>query len=67
VRDRLGDALQKGGVTPEVLILLARASGRAELDPGRTLQQAMMTAMEAQAAPIAAALTAVTSPIISPS
>ena len=58
VRDRLGDALQNGGVTPEVLMLLARAFGRAELDPGRILQQAMMTAMEAQAAPIAAALTA---------
>ena len=57
VRDRLGDALQKGGVTPEVLMLLARAFARAELDPGRILQQAMMTAMEAQSAPIAAALT----------
>jgi hypothetical protein len=58
VRDRLGDALQKGGVTPEVLMLLAHAFGRAELDPGRMLQQAMMTAMEARSPPIAAALTA---------
>src|SRR5215472_11400850 len=58
VRDRLGDALQKGGVTPDVLMLLARAFGRAELDPGRILQHAMMTAMEAQSAPVAAALTA---------
>ena len=57
VRDRLGNALRKGGVTPEVLMLLARAFGRAELDPGRILQQAMMTAMEAQSAPVAAALT----------
>ena len=58
VRNRLGDALQKGGVTPEVLMLLARAFARAELDPGRILQQAMMTAMEAQSRPVAAAMTA---------
>src|SRR6516164_8331711 len=58
VRNRLGDALQKGGVTPEVLMLMARAFARAELDPGRILQQAMMTAMEAQSRPVAAAMTA---------
>ncbi len=48
VRNRLDDALQKGGVVPEVLMLVARAFARAELDPGRTLQEAMMSAMEAQ-------------------
>jgi hypothetical protein len=58
VRDRLGDALQKGGVTPEVLMLLARAFARAELNPGRILQQAMMTAMEARSTSVAAAMTA---------
>jgi hypothetical protein len=48
VRKRLDDALQKGGVAPEVLMLMARAFARAELDPGRALQEAMMSAMEAQ-------------------
>jgi hypothetical protein len=57
VRHRLDDALQKGGVAPEVLMLMARAFARAELDPGRTLQQAMMTAMEAQSPSMPAALT----------
>jgi hypothetical protein len=57
VRHRLDDALQKGGIAPEVLMLMARAFARAELDPGRTLQQAMMTAMEAQSPSMPAALT----------
>ena len=57
VRHRLDDALQKGGIVPEVLMLMARAFARAELDPGRTLQQAMMTAMEAQSPSMPAALT----------
>lgn len=38
-------------------MLLARAFARAELDPRRILQQAMMHAMEAQSPPIAAVLT----------
>ena len=57
VRDRLDDAVRKGGIAPEVLMLMARAFARAELDPGRTLQQAMMTAMEAQSPSVASALT----------
>jgi hypothetical protein len=57
VRHRLDDALQKGDVAPEVLMLMARAFARAELDPGRTLQQAMMTAMKAQSPSVPAALT----------
>jgi hypothetical protein len=57
VRHRLDDALQKGDVAPEVLMLIARAFARAELDPGRTLQQAMMTAMETQSPSMSAALT----------
>jgi hypothetical protein len=48
VRHRLDDAVQKGGIAPEVLMLIARAFARAELDPGRALQQAMMTAIKAQ-------------------
>ena len=46
VRSRLDDALQKGGVAPEVLMLVARAFARAELDPGQSLQEAVMSAME---------------------
>jgi hypothetical protein len=56
VRHRLDDAVQGGGIAPEVLMLIARAFAQAELDPGRTLQQAMMTAMEEQS-PIPAAPT----------
>jgi hypothetical protein len=56
-RNRLNDALQKGGVAPEVLMLVARAFARAELNPGRTLQEAMMSAMEAQSPSLPAALT----------
>jgi hypothetical protein len=57
VRHRLDDAVQKGGIAPEVLMLMARTFARAELDPGCTLQQAMMTEMEAQSPPMLAALT----------
>ena len=57
VRRRLDDAVQKGGIVPEALMLMARAFARAELDPGRTLQQAMMTAMEAQSPSMPAAPT----------
>jgi hypothetical protein len=57
VRHRLDDAGQKGDIALEVLMLMARAFARAELDPGRTLQQAMMTAMEAQPPSMPAALT----------
>jgi len=57
VRRRLDDAVQKGGIAPEALMLMARAFARAELDPGRTLQQAMMTAMEAQSPSMPAAPT----------
>ena len=57
LRHLLDDALKKGGVAPKVLMLMARTFARAELDPGRTLQQAMMTAMEAQSPSIPAALT----------
>jgi len=56
VRRRLDDAVQKGGIAPEALMLMARAFARAELDPGRTLQ-AMMTAMEVQPPSMPAALT----------
>ena len=41
VRRRLDEAVQKGGIAPEVLMLMARAFARAELDPGRTLQHAL--------------------------
>ncbi len=57
VRHKLDDAVRKGGIAPEVLMLMARAFARAELDPGRTLQQAMMTAMEAQSPSVSSALT----------
>jgi hypothetical protein len=52
----IADALQKGSVAPDVLMLVARAFARAELDPGRPLQEAMMSAMEAQAPSMPAAL-----------
>jgi hypothetical protein len=57
VRHRLDDAVQKGDIPPEVLMLMARAFARSELDPGRTLQQAIMTAMEAQSPSVSSALT----------
>jgi hypothetical protein len=48
VRNRVDQALARAEVAPGVLILLARAFARAELDPGRSVQQAMVNAMEAQ-------------------
>jgi hypothetical protein len=57
MRHRLDDAVQKGGIAPEVLMVMAGAFARAELDPGRTLQQAMMTAIEAHSPSMPAALT----------
>jgi len=56
VRRGLDYALAKDGIAPEVLMLVARAFARAELDPGRALQEAMMSAMEAQSASMPAAL-----------
>jgi hypothetical protein len=56
VHKDIADALQKGSVAPEVLMLVARAFAGAELDPGRPLQEAMMSAMEAQAPSMPAAL-----------
>ena len=57
VRHRLDDAVKKGDIAPEVLMMIARAFARAELDPERTLQQAMMTAMETRCPSIPTALT----------
>src|SRR5260370_39958025 len=48
VRNRVDHALGQGDFAPEVLMLLARAFARAELDPGRSLQEAMVSTMEAQ-------------------
>ena len=55
VRRELDYALAKDGIAPEVLMLVARAFARAELDPGRALQEAMMSAMDAQSASMPAA------------
>src|SRR5499427_10612076 len=56
VRRELDYALAKDGIAPEVLMLVARAFARAELDPGQALQEALMSAMEAQSASMLAAL-----------
>src|ERR1700730_14147820 len=48
VHNRVDHALGQGDFAPEVLMLLARAFARAELDPGRSLQEAMVSAMEAR-------------------
>src|SRR5260370_39183625 len=48
VRSRVDHALGQGDFAPELLMLLARAFARAELDPGRSLQEAMVSTMEAQ-------------------
>src|SRR5690242_18877398 len=48
VHNRVDHALGQGDFTPDVLMLLARAFARAELDPGRSLQEAMVSAMEAR-------------------
>jgi hypothetical protein len=52
----LADNLRKSSIAPDVLMLVARAFARAELDPGRPLQEAMMSAMEAQAPSMPGAL-----------
>src|ERR1700730_9479630 len=56
VHKEVADNLQKGSIAPDVLMLVARAFARAELDLGRPLQEAMMSAMEAQAPSMPAAL-----------
>jgi len=48
VHNRVDHALGQGDFAPEMLMLLARAFARAELDPGRSLQEAMLSAMEAR-------------------
>jgi hypothetical protein len=48
VHKEVADNLRKSSIAPDVLVLVARAFARAELDPGRPLQEAMMSAMEAQ-------------------
>jgi hypothetical protein len=48
VHNRVDHALGQHGFAPELLMLLARAFARAELDPGRSLQEAMVSAMEVQ-------------------
>jgi hypothetical protein len=48
VHNRVDHAVGEGHVAPEVLMLLARAFARAELDPGRSLQEAMVSVMEAR-------------------
>jgi hypothetical protein len=48
VRDRVDQALGKADLAPEALMTLARAFARAELDPGRSVQDAMVSAMEGQ-------------------
>src|ERR1700730_13812641 len=48
VHNRVDHALGQGDFAPEVLMLVARAFARAELDPGRSLQEAMVSAMEAR-------------------
>jgi hypothetical protein len=49
VHKEVADNLRKGSIAPNLLMLVARAFARAEIDPGRPLQEAMMSAMEAQA------------------
>ena len=56
VRNRVDQAVGKSDVAPEVLMLLARSFARAELDPGRSVQHAMVNAMEAQSRTGATAL-----------
>src|SRR3712207_4508974 len=49
VRDGIGQALAEHGADPGVLMVVARAFAQAELDPGEALQEAVVSAMEAQA------------------
>ena len=51
VHNRVDHALGQHGFALELPMLLARAFARAELDPGRSLQEAMVSAMEVQFAP----------------
>ncbi len=50
VRQGIEQALVKDGATIEVLIMIARAFAQAELDPGEALQEAVVSAMDAQSA-----------------
>src|SRR3712207_6441052 len=50
VREGIGQALAEGGAAPEMLMMVARAFAQAELEPGEALQEAVVSAMEAQAA-----------------
>jgi hypothetical protein len=50
VRRGIGQALAAEGAAPAALMMLARAFAQAELDPGGALQEAVVGAMEAQAA-----------------
>ena len=56
VHKEVADNLRESSIAPDVLMLVARAFARAELDPGRSLQEAMMSAMEAQSPSLPAAL-----------
>src|ERR1700730_13471526 len=56
VHKQVDDNLRKSSIARDVLMLVARAFARAELDPGRPLQEAMMSAMEAQSPSLPAAL-----------
>src|ERR1700738_5138520 len=56
VHKEVADNLRKSSIAPDVLMLVARAFARAELDPGRPLQEAMMSAMGAQSPSLPAAL-----------
>ena len=56
VHKEVADNLRKSSIAPDVLMLVARAFACAELDPGRPLQEAMMSAMEAQAPSMPGAL-----------
>lgn len=48
VRSMIEATAAAGGVAPEVLITIARAFAQAELEPGEALQEALVTALEAQ-------------------
>jgi hypothetical protein len=67
VHNRVDHALGQGDFAPEMLMLLARAFARAELDPGRSLQEAMVSAMEARSHLMATASSERKSRIILPS
>src|SRR3954470_686558 len=56
VHKEVADNLRESSIAPDVLMLVARAFARAELDPGQPLQEAMMSAMEAQSPSLPAAL-----------